>query len=101
MGSRYSLKPLKGGLLGLTSQTTRQEILAAIVKGLCEYQKKHLDEIGQQVALDQTIHVTGGAVSPALIRAKSKWFRDCTYLCEQQSSMKGAAMLAHFCLDEQ
>ncbi|MHC4559554.1 MAG: FGGY-family carbohydrate kinase, partial [Planctomycetota bacterium] len=39
MGSRYSQEPLKAQLLGLTQQTTREEILAAIVRGLCEYQR--------------------------------------------------------------
>jgi len=94
MGSRYSLDPLKAQLLGLTQQTDRAEILAAIVRGLCEYQKKHLDEIGKNVQLKDTIHVTGGAVNSALIQAKTKWMRNCKYVLEEQSSMKGAAMLA-------
>jgi sugar (pentulose or hexulose) kinase len=93
MGSRYSQEPLKAQLLGLTQQTTREVILAGIVKGLCEYQKAHLEEIGRDVPLQNVIHVTGGATNPALIRAKSKWMRDCEYVHQEQSSMKGAAML--------
>jgi sugar (pentulose or hexulose) kinase len=93
MGSRYSLEPLKAQLLGLTQQTTREEILAAIIRGLCEYQKAHLDEIEKSVPLQNVIHVTGGATNTALIRAKSKWMRNCEYVYEQQSSMKGAALL--------
>ncbi len=93
MGSRYSLEPLKAQLLGLTQQTTREEILAAIVRGLCEYQKTHLDDIEKNVPLQNVIHVTGGATNPALIRAKSKWMRDCEYVYDEQSSMKGAALL--------
>jgi len=77
MGSRYSLEPLKAQFLGLTQQTTREEILAGIVRGLCEYQKAHLEEIGKNVTLQKVIHVTGGATNPALMRAKSKWMRDC------------------------
>jgi hypothetical protein len=46
------------------------------------------------VQLKDTIHVTGGAVNSALIRAKTKWMRDCKYVLEEQSSMKGAAILA-------
>jgi len=94
MGSRYSLEPLKAQLLGLTQQTSREEILAAIVRGLCEYQKTHLEEIGKSVPLENVIHVTGGAASSALIHAKSKWMRSSDYVYEEQSSMKGAAMLA-------
>jgi sugar (pentulose or hexulose) kinase len=93
MGSRYSLEPLKAQLLGLTQQTTREEVLAAIVRGLCKYQKAHLDEVRKNVPLQDIIHVTGGATNPALIRTKSKWMRDCEYVYSEQSSMKGAAML--------
>jgi len=93
MGSRYSLEPLRAQLLGLTHQTTREEILAAIVRGQCEYQKAHLDEIGKNVPLKNVLHITGGATNPALIRAKSKWMRDCEYVYDEQSSMKGAALL--------
>ena len=93
MGSRYSLDPLKAQFLGLTQQTTREEILAAVVRGLCEYQKSHLDEIGKNVPLKNVIHITGGATNSALIRAKSKWMRDCDYVYDEQSSMKGAALL--------
>jgi sugar (pentulose or hexulose) kinase len=99
MGSRYSLEPLKAQLLGLTQQTTREEILAAIVKGLCEYQKAHLEEIEKKIPLKNVIHVTGGATNPAIMKAKSKWMRDCKYIHNEQSSMKGAAMLGQKYLD--
>jgi xylulokinase len=99
MGSRYSLEPLKAQLLGLTQQTTREEILAGIVRGLCEYQKAHLEEIEKKIPLKDVIHVTGGATSPALMKAKSKWMRDSEYIHNEQSSMKGAAMLGQKYLD--
>ncbi|MBN1508245.1 MAG: hypothetical protein JW955_15465 [Sedimentisphaerales bacterium] len=98
MGSRYSLDPLKAELHGLTQTTGREEILAAIVRALCQYQKKHLDEIERHVPLRDTIHVTGGAVNPALIRAKQKWMRPARYLPEDDSSTKGAALLARLYL---
>ncbi len=100
MGSRYSLEPLKAQLSGLTQQTTREEILVAIIRGLCEYQKAHLEEIGNNVSLRDVIHVTGGATNSALIRAKSKWMRHCEYVYDEQSSMKGAAMLGQKYLEE-
>jgi xylulokinase len=94
MGSRYSLEPLKAELLGLTQTTTREEILAGLVCGLCRYQAGHLQEIERHLPLRRTIHLTGGAVSPALIRAKRKWLRDCDYVHEEDSSVRGAALLA-------
>jgi sugar (pentulose or hexulose) kinase len=98
MGSRYSLDPLKGELRGLTQQTSREELLAAVVRGLCTYQKGHLDEIATDVVLSETIHVTGGAVNEALIRAKQRWMRPGRYVHEQESSVRGAALLAHLFL---
>lgn len=100
MGSRYSLDPLKAEFGGLTQQTTREEILAAIVRGLCLYQKTHLDEIERRVPLSDAIHVTGGATSPALIRAKQKWMRNAQYLHEEDSSTRGAALLARLHLQD-
>jgi len=99
MGSRYSLDPLQAELLGLTQTTTREEILAAIVRGLCRYQSNHLRDIEQHLPLQHTIHLTGVAVNPALIRAKRKWLRDCEYVHEEDSSVKGAAMLARLYLE--
>ena len=93
MGSRYSLEPLKAEFRGLTAETSREEMLAALVRGLCQYQQAHLKEIGHQVKLKDQVHITGGAVNSAIIRAKKKWMRSGKYLHEEESSMKGAALL--------
>ncbi len=94
MGSRYSREPLKAEFAGLTRQTTREEMMAALIRGLCEYQKSHIKEISGYVPLKKKIHVTGGSVNPAFIKAKQKWMWPAKYVEEEQSSMKGAAMLA-------
>lgn len=99
MGSRYSLDPLKAEFTGLTQETSREEMLAALVRGLCDYQREHLKEIGIEVQLKKDICITGGAANSAIIRAKKKWMRDCEYIYEDQSSMKGAAMLGQKYLD--
>jgi xylulokinase len=93
MGSRYSLEPLKAAFTGLTRESSREELFTSIVKSLCEYQREHLKEIALEVALKDTIYVTGGAAVPALIRAKERWMRYCRYKLIEQSSMKGAALL--------
>jgi sugar (pentulose or hexulose) kinase len=99
MGSRYSQEPLKAEFRGLTHGTTREELLAALVRGLCDYQREHLDLIERDVTLTGTIKVTGGAVNDSILRAKRRWMRDCEYVYEEQSSMKGAAMLGKKYLD--
>ena len=93
MGSRYSLEPLKAEFRGMTQETSREELLAALVRGLCLYQREHLKEIALEVPLKDEIRVTGGALNPSLIRAKARWMRDCRYVFEEQSSLKGAALL--------
>ena len=93
MGSRYSLEPLRAEFLGMTQETSREELLAALVRGLCLYQREHLKEIALEIPLKEEIRVTGGALNPSLIRAKAKWMHTCRYVFEEQSSMKGAALL--------
>ncbi len=93
MGSRYSNEKLTAAFSGLTQETTREELLAALVKGLCLYQREHLKEIGSAVPLQPKIYVTGGAISDQFIAAKSKWMRRCQYVYREESSMRGAAML--------
>jgi sugar (pentulose or hexulose) kinase len=93
MGSRYSQLPLKAEFLGLTQETSREELLAALVRGLCEYQQENLKEVSRSLTLDEKIIVSGGAVNEAIVRAKQKWLRDCPYHFEAESSLKGAALL--------
>jgi xylulokinase len=93
MGSRYSLEPLRAEFLGLTQETTREEMLAAMVRGLCQYQHENLAEVGAELTLDNTIVVSGGALNEAIIRAKQRWMYNCDYRFEAESSMRGAALL--------
>ncbi len=93
LGSRYSLEPLKAEFRGLTAETSREELLAALIRGLCHYQREHLNAISRRVKLKDRVHITGGALNPAIIRAKKKWMRAGEYIHEEESSMKGAALL--------
>ncbi|MCP4622744.1 MAG: hypothetical protein GY850_04335 [bacterium] len=93
MGSRYSLEPLKAEFRGLTQETSREELLTALVKGLYQYQRENLKEVAIEMPLADEIVVSGGAVNDALIRAKTKWMRNCDYRFETESSLKGAALL--------
>ena len=99
LGSRYSQEPLTAQFQGLTIETTREELLAAMVRGLCRYQQTHLKEIEKKILLEKTIHLTGGAVNNAIVRAKKKWMHRSDYIFTEQSSMCGAAMLGRKYLD--
>ena len=94
MGSRYSQEPLRAEFVGMSQETTREEMAAALVRGLAEYQREHLKEISLEVPLGPAITITGGAVDPAIVRAKQRWMRGCEYVYVDQSSLRGAAMLA-------
>ena len=100
MGSRYSLEPLKAAFIGITEETDRAELLAAMVRGLCHYQRENLKENALSFPLSDKIIVSGGAVNESLLRAKQKWMHDCTYQFEEESSMKGAALLGQKYLSE-
>ncbi len=100
MGSRYSLDPLKAEFKGLTQETSREELLAALVRGLCEYQRENLKDVALEMRLADEILISGGAVNEALIRAKKRWMRDCRYRFETESSLKGAALLGQKFLND-
>jgi len=93
MGSRYTNELLKAEFLGLTPETSREELLTAMVKGLCQYQRAHLNEISGEIELSDAIVVSGGAITDSYIRAKNKWMWTSNYGFETESSLKGAAML--------
>ena len=94
LGSRYSLEPLKAGFTGMTGETTREELVAAMVRGLCNYQREHLKEIALKVPLKDETFVTGGALNEWIVRAKERWMHRCRYTYREQSSLAGAAELA-------
>ena len=100
MGSRYSLDPLKAEFTGMNQETRRDELLAALVRGLCEYQREHLKEISLEIPLKDDMYITGGAANDLIIKAKQLWMRDCDFVYREQSSLRGAALLAKKYLEE-
>ena len=68
-------------------------MLAAMVRGLCQYQRTNLTEVGEELTLDRTIVVSGGALNDSIINAKKRWMHDCDYRFEAESSLRGAALL--------
>lgn len=93
-GSRYSLEQLKAGFEGLTTETTRDDCLLALLKGNANYQAQHLEEVGRLVSLSETIMVSGGGASiPGMLETKRRWLGNYRYVYQDQSSLLGAAML--------
>ena len=61
MGSRYSLEPLKAEFRGLTPETSREELLAALVRGLYAYQRENLKEVSIEMPLTCLLYTSDAA----------------------------------------
>lgn len=93
-GSRYSLDPLKAAFTGVTLETTREDMLVALIRGNALYHGEHLKEVGARVPLARKVHTTGGGAGiRGIIEAKRRWTGDFDYEYQDQSSLVGAAML--------
>lgn len=93
-GSRYSLDPVKAAFSGVTLETTRDDMLMALIRGNARYHGEHLKEVGVMVKLARKVHTTGGGARiRGAIEAKRRWTGDFDYVYQDQSSLVGAAML--------
>jgi sugar (pentulose or hexulose) kinase len=95
-GSRYSLSRLTGSFTGLDLESTRDEMLLAVVRGNAMYSGSHLEEVGSHVALGRRVIAAGtGSKIDALMTARRRWFGDYEFEYRDQSSLHGAALLGH------
>ena len=96
-GSRYSLEQESGHFDRLDLQTTRDDMLLALVRGCAAYSGSHLREVGGMVPLSSKVLTAGtGARIGELMRARQRWFGDYEFEFRDQSSLLGAAMLGRF-----
>ena len=93
-GCRYTLERLTAAFQGVTLETTREDMLLAVIRGNAMYHGEHLREVATMVKLGRRVVTTGGA---ARIRgytdAKRRWTGDFDYEFQDESSVRGAAML--------
>ncbi len=96
-GSRYSLDRERAGFDGLTLQTTRDDLLLSVIRGNLIYLGGHLDELASLMPLSRTVGISGGgARMPGMIAARRRWTGDYDYVFQDQSSLRGAAILGGF-----
>ena len=96
-GSRYALEQLKASFSGVTLETTREDLLVAVIRGNALYHGEHLREVGRMIPLGRQVITTGGAAKiPGYIQAQQRWTGDFEYDYQDQSSLVGAALLARF-----
>ena len=93
-GNRYSLDRMKAAFSGLTLETTREDLLLALIRGNAIYHGRHLAEVGAMVQLGRKVATTGGGARlPGYTAAKKRWTGEFEYEYQDQSSLLGAAML--------
>lgn len=95
-GDRYSTEPRRAAFTGLRLETTADAMLLAMIRGNNRYMARHLGVMRERVKLSPRVHLTGGGLPPALIRCKKEWMGDFDYVLRENSSMLGAAQLAHY-----
>jgi len=57
--------------------------------------KKHLPDVNEKVTLSKGVHLSGGALVQAMLRAKVKWLWSAAYKRGEFSSLLGAVKLAY------
>ena len=93
-GCRYTVEQLKAEFKGVTLETTREDMLLAVIRGNALYHGQHLKDLSRQVELGSRVATTGGGAKIAgSIDAKRRWTGAFEYLYQDQSSLVGAAML--------
>jgi sugar (pentulose or hexulose) kinase len=93
-GSRYSLEPLAAAFGSVTLQTTREDLLLAVVRGNLRYLGEHLEEVARLVPVNRRLGISGGAARiGGMLRARQRWTGPFEYVYQDQSSLLGAAML--------
>ena len=93
-GSRYTLEPLTASFTDVRLETTREDLLLALVRGNLSYLGQHFEQVAGRVSLGRTVGISGGGARiERMLDARRRWTGDFEYVFQDQSSMLGAAML--------
>jgi len=98
-GSRYTTERLMAAFTGVSLETTREDLLLAMIRGNAVYHGEHLREVGGLVKLGGRVATTGGVANiRRYLDVKKRWTGAFDYEYRDQSSLDGAAMLGRFYL---
>ncbi|MCX7667811.1 MAG: FGGY family carbohydrate kinase, partial [Atribacterota bacterium] len=97
-GDRTSLKQRKASFSQLTLDTTREECLQALVKGITGRMQKTLNMMAKKTKLHSRMVLTGGA-SAALVEYKRKIFNNFQIELIENCSLRGCAEMAKRAMD--
>ncbi|MEN6636657.1 MAG: FGGY family carbohydrate kinase [Clostridiaceae bacterium] len=93
-GDRQSLALKRGAFCGLTLESTREEMLSSLLKGMNLHMLETLEAIPKGVPISNEISITGGMVRPEIIDMKQKMFGGRRFLPKDNCTLIGNALLA-------
>jgi sugar (pentulose or hexulose) kinase len=98
-GSRYSFMMETAAFGNLTLNTSREQLLLALVRGNFAREDDFLKEVASLVPLKKEVVTSGGAARIGnFLRAKRRWSGHFEHRFQEQSSLRGAAMLGSMAL---
>ncbi|SHM25258.1 xylulokinase [Caldanaerovirga acetigignens] len=94
-GDRHSLEKKRGGFIGLTLDTTREDLLLSILYGIHNPLIEVFKLAGEFLTLNKTIKITGGLTKDdSIIHLKEKIFKGFNFEIVNDCPLIGAAKLA-------
>lgn len=94
-GDRQSLEPKRGAFNGLTLETTRKDMLAAILLGIHGPMIEILDISSKFLSLNKDIKITGGMANEQFLKLKRKLLKGYDFTVRQNCTAIGSGMLAY------
>jgi sugar (pentulose or hexulose) kinase len=100
-GSRYALEQMQACFCNITLETTREHLLLSLLRGNATYQGTHLKEVARMMKLGRKVMTTGNVAKiRGFLEIKKRWTGDFEYEFQDQSSVRGAAMLGQLYLNQ-
>ena len=93
-GNRHEVGHRTGSFEGLTLNTTREEMLLALLHGIVSFQFEVLDEWKKEISLNRVIHHVGGGAQSCYTAFKQKMLPGYILKNSGETTITGAAKLA-------
>jgi xylulokinase len=93
-GDRHRIRRKSGAFTRLTLNTTREDILLALIHGIISFQIESFSEWEKTVPLSNTIYHVGGGASDAYTGYKQNMLKKYGFVQLGETTLTGAAMLA-------
>jgi sugar (pentulose or hexulose) kinase len=100
-GDRHSLVKKRGSFSGLTADTTREDMLRALLEGTFDPMEMSLSIISKSTKLNPEVFLSGGVVSDAYMSFKERYFKGYKFNNTANCSGRGMAKAAIRVLKEE